>query len=89
MKPKHISAVALVAGAYLLSSCEETGRYQMVVTPPEEGLEGGHYWLPSCHVLDTKTGEVWIRYADGPTMARWDPVNKTLRFDSLTVTYLK
>ena len=87
MKRKHISSVALVTGSLLLSSCGEVGRYQMVVTPPFEGQ--GRYWTPQCYVLDTKTGEVLTRIRKEDQMVKWDPVNRTLRYDSLTVTYLK
>lgn len=85
MKRKHIIAAALIAGALLLSSCGEVGRYQMVVTPPDEGYEGGYYWDTECYVLDTKTGKVWW-HRSGPVMMSWDPANKTLRIDSMAIT---
>ena len=84
---RHISTLTLVAVAILLSSCGEVGRYQMVVTPPFEGES--RYWSTQCHVLDTKTGKVLTRYANEDLMVTWDPVNKTVRFDSLAVTDTK
>jgi hypothetical protein len=87
MKNTTITAVALLTGSLLLSSCGEAGRYQMVVTPPHEG--DTRDWHPTYHVLDTKTGVVWTRYAQEEHMLTWDPANKTLKFDSLQVTLLK
>jgi hypothetical protein len=56
----------------------------MVVTPPFEGESRA--WGTQCHVLDTRTGEVLSRYTNDEIMVTWDPVNKTLLFDSLAVT---
>jgi hypothetical protein len=87
MKNTTITAVALVTGSLLLGSCGEAGRYQMVVTPPYESKF--LLFHPTYHVLDTKTGVVWTRYAKEEGMVTWDPANKTLKYDSLQVTYLK
>ena len=84
MERKHISAVALVTGALLLSSCQETERYQMTVTPPfwTDGTAGSH--IPTCYVLDTKTGVVYI-WSKGKFGNVWDPVNKTIQLDTITL----
>jgi len=84
MRRNGIGATGLLTASLLLVGCGEVGRYQMVVTPPYEG--SAHYWNTQCHVLDTKTGVVFIRYGTEATMIGWDPANRTLRYDSLTVT---
>ena len=84
MERNYISTLALAIGSLLLSSCGEAGRYQMVVTPPYEGES--RTFRTQCYVLDTKTGEVFTRYSNEKEMSQWDPHNKTLKYDSLTVT---
>ena len=86
MKRKHISAVALVTGALLLGSCEQTGRYQLVVAPHFEGSQS--YWASERYVIDTKTGVVW-QFLDMDLMQTWDPVNKTILRDSLEIDMSK
>ena len=77
----------LLTASLLLVGCGEVGRYQMVVSPPFEGEVTS--WGTQCHVLDTKTGVVFIRYAKGKEMIVWDPTNTTLQYDSLTLTVKK
>ena len=84
MRRNGIGATGLLTASLLLVGCGEVGRYQMVVTPPFEG--DTRYWNTQCHVLDTKTGVVYIKYALDANTSEWDPTNKTQQFDSLTVT---
>jgi hypothetical protein len=86
MERKKISAVALVMGSLLLGACEQTGRYQLVVAPPFEGET--RYGGPQEYVIDTKKGVVW-KLEDVRQMITWDPVNKTLRLDSLELPQRK
>ena len=59
----------------------------MVVTSPFEGQ--GRHWNGQCYVLDTKTGVVCLRLDRDERMLKWDPANRTLRYDTLTVTNRK